>query len=125
MSQGEWDPWNFRTPSGADLQPENLLGFDVHAKDGHVGKVDAAHTDEDASRIVVDAREWFPGGQVVLPAGTVERIDMDESVVYVGLTKEQIRNAPRPEQIETDDPEYRSRAGFFFAPFFGRSGRVT
>lgn len=124
MPQSDWDPWNFRTPGAAELQPENLLGFDVQATDGHVGKVDAAHTDEDASRIVVDAREWFPGGHVVLPAGTVERVDMDESVVYVDLTKEQIKNAPRPEQIETDDPDYRNRAGLFFAPIFG-SGRIT
>lgn len=123
MPDVDWDPWNFRTPGGTKLQPENLLGFDVQATDGHVGKVDAAHTDEDASRLIVDAREWFPGGQVVLPAGTVERIDMDESVVYVDLTKEQIRNSPRPEQIETDDPDYRTQAGVFFAPFF-RAGRA-
>jgi len=119
MSEGTWDPWTFRSSSETPLAPENLIGFTVHATDGAIGKVDDAASDEEASRIVVDTHPWLPGGHVVLPVGTVERVDLDNSDVYVDLTKDQIRDAPSPSQMDERTPgteaSYRDRA----APYFG------
>ncbi|MEU3727595.1 PRC-barrel domain-containing protein [Streptomyces sp. NPDC031705] len=85
--------WGYRETSGR-LQGADLSGFKVEAVDGSIGKVDK-HSDEAGSAyIVVDTGPWIFGKEVLLPAGTVSRIDVDEEKIYVDRTKEQIKNAP-------------------------------
>lgn len=85
--------WGYRETSGR-LRGVDLTGFKVEAVDGSIGKVDK-HSDEAGSAwIVVDTGPWIFGKEVLLPAGTVSRIDVDEERVYVDRTKEQIKNAP-------------------------------
>jgi len=66
----------------------------VHATDGDIGKVDEASDEVNASSIVVDTGPWIFGRRVVLPAGTVERVDDEEQEIYVDLTKDQIKDSP-------------------------------
>ena len=61
--------WTFRTPSFQ----KDLVGFDVEALDGDVGKVDGASTEAGDSYIVVDTGPWILGRKVLLPAGTIRR----------------------------------------------------
>ena len=70
------------------------VGYHVHATDGDIGKIDEASDDAGSSRLVVDTGPWIFGRKVVLPAGTVQRVDDDEEKVYVDLTKDQIKNSP-------------------------------
>ncbi|EFL19246.1 PRC-barrel domain-containing protein [Streptomyces sp. C] len=85
--------WGYRETSGR-LQGVDLSGFKVEAVDGGIGKVDR-HSDEVGSAyLVVDTGPWIFGKEVLLPAGTVSRIDVDEEKIYVDRTKEQIKNAP-------------------------------
>ncbi|WP_406511129.1 PRC-barrel domain-containing protein [Streptomyces sp. NBC_00161] len=85
--------WGYRETSGR-LQGVDLSGFKVEAVDGGIGKVDK-HSDEAGSAyIVVDTGPWIFGKEVLLPAGTVSRIDVDEERIYIDRTKEQIKNAP-------------------------------
>ncbi|MEU9148603.1 PRC-barrel domain-containing protein [Streptomyces sp. NPDC048349] len=85
--------WGYRETSGR-LQGVDLTGFKVEAVDGGIGKVDK-HSDEAGSAyIVVDTGPWIFGKEVLLPAGTVSRIDVEEEKIYVDRTKEQIKNAP-------------------------------
>lgn len=68
MSDYTWEPWNFRDPESAMLEGQELTGFEVHATDGHIGKVDEASTEVGASQIVVDTGPWIFGRKVLLPA---------------------------------------------------------
>ena len=66
----------------------------MHATDGDIGKIDEANDEVGAGWIVIDTGPWIFGHTVILPAGTVSRVDDDERKVYIDLEKDQIKNAP-------------------------------
>ena len=79
--------WTYRT--AVVLEPAvELTGFRVEARDGSIGKVDESTADAGKSYIVVDTGPWIFGRKVLLPAQTVERIDLDEKAVFVDRSKE-------------------------------------
>jgi hypothetical protein len=92
----------------------DLTGFDVEAADGSIGKVDEA-TQDGESYIVVDTGVWIFGKKVLLPAGTVDRVDRDEEKVYVDRTKDEIENAPEFDKDSYRDDGYRSAVGDYYA----------
>lgn len=98
--------WNYRTDlvGGVDV----IVGFDVEASDGHIGKIDVASTVADRQSIVVDTGFWIFGKKRMIPAGMVENINYDDHKVFVAMTKDQVKGAP--EHVEDDH----------FAPEFDR-----
>jgi len=118
MTSGAWDPWTFRDIESA-TSGDALTGFEVHATDGHIGKVDEASTEVGASRIVVDTGPWIFGRKVLLPAACIERIDWDDEKVFVDRTKEQIKNSPELGEGSTwSDPEYRDNIGSYYGGLY-------
>ena len=82
--------WMFRK----DLVPTHeIVGFEVEARDGKIGKIDEM-TDEVDARRGGRHRPWIFGRKVVIPAGAIERIDLNEKKVHVAMTKDQIKNSP-------------------------------
>ena len=63
-----WDAWTYRTSAARTAQSADIVGYEVHATDGHIGKVDEATYDVGASQIVVDTGPWIFGRKVLLPA---------------------------------------------------------
>ena len=63
--------------------------------------------DVGSSYIVVDTGPWILGRKVLLPAGVIQEIDLDNRKVEVRLTKGQIKNSP---EIDVDAEDYRSDA---------------
>ena len=104
--------WTFTvaTPPNVDL-----TGFKVEARDGSIGKVDEATHEAGGSFIVVDTGPWIFGKKVVLPAGVIDRIDLENNRVTVRLTKDQIKGSPEydAETYRTDD--YRTRLGSYYS----------
>jgi hypothetical protein len=83
------DVWTYR--STVTVEPAmDLTDFKVEARDGSIGKVDESTADAGKSYIVVDTGPWIFGRKVVLPAQTIERIDLDGGSVFVDRTKDQI-----------------------------------
>ncbi|MFB7277350.1 PRC-barrel domain-containing protein [Streptomyces hydrogenans] len=117
--------WSYSTESG-HLAGTDLIGWKVEASDGHIGKVDK-HSDEvDDSYLVVDTGVWIFGKEVLIPASAVHRIDLEEHVLYLALSKEQVKNAPEfVSEKHLADRQYREdiaqhyRAG---GPFPGGMG---
>jgi len=93
----------------------DLTGFDVEAVDGSIGKVDEATQDAGESYIVVDTGVWIFGKNVLLPAGTVERVDRDDEKVYVDRTKDEIENAPEFDKDHFREDAYRSTVGDYYS----------
>ncbi|MFB7648843.1 PRC-barrel domain-containing protein [Streptomyces sp. NPDC056085] len=115
--------WGYRETSGR-LAGADLTGYKVEATDGSIGKVDK-HSDEVGSAyIVVDTGPWIFGKEVLLPAGTIERIDADEQKIYVDHAKEQIKNAPEFDRDKhLGNSGYNEELGTYYgtgAPFGGR-----
>ncbi|WP_411103056.1 PRC-barrel domain-containing protein [Streptomyces sp. cmx-4-9] len=106
--------WNYgpdsRYPAGA-----RLIGFKVEATDGHIGKVDEHTEDVGSSYIVVDTGPWIFGKEVLLPAGTIERVDMEGEKIHVSRSKEQIKDAPEYEKDKhRGDASYLGRVGDYY-----------
>ncbi len=86
------------------LRPEHdIVGYDVEATDGGIGKIDEASNVASSSYLVVDTGFWIFGKKRMVPAGVIRRIDDDDRKVYVSMTKEQIKAAPDFEDRDRDD----------------------
>jgi hypothetical protein len=111
------DPWTYGDAGtiGVDMTQElDLTGFSVEATDGGIGKVDEATYETTRSYIVVDTGPWIFGKKVLLPAGVVERVDLDAETVFVNRTKDDIKNAPEFDETMYQDEEYRRRIGTYY-----------
>ena len=95
---------------------EALVGSKVEARDGSIGKVDEATPDTGRAYIVVDTGPWILGRKVVIPAGTIERIDIDDKKIFVALTKDQIKDSPEYDAAKFDEG-YRTRLGTYYEPY--------
>lgn len=111
------DMWTYRTT--VVLEPAvDLTGFKVEAMDGSIGKVDESTADAGKSHIAVDTGPWIFGRKVLLPAQTIERIDLDDRAVYVDRTKEEIKNAPEFDPERGIDPTYEDELGGYYGRYY-------
>lgn len=113
-----WDAWSYRDSVARGPGAGSLVGYHVHASDGDIGKIDEASDEVGTSRIVVDTGPWIFGRKVVLPAGTIQRVDDDDQKVYVDLTKDQIKNSPELDEATADDDAYRASLGSYYGDFY-------
>jgi hypothetical protein len=119
------DPWTYGDADtiGVDATRNlDLSGFSVEAMDGSIGKVDEATYETSRSYIVVDTGPWIFGKKVLLPAGVVERVDLDSETVFVNRTKDAIKNAPEFDEMNYREDAYRSQVGDYYS---GTTGETT
>ena len=112
LDQSTWT-YNQDTYSG-DI---DVVGYEVEAIDGGIGKIDEATYDAGASYVVVDTGPWIFGKKVMLPAGVVDRVDLDAETVFVSRTKDEIKNAPEFDDTSRGDDQYRERLGGYYDRF--------
>ena len=105
--------WSYRDETIGDI---DLTGYSVEAVDGGIGKIDEATYDVGSSYIVVDTGPWIFGKKVMLPAGVVSRVDVDNEHIHVSLTKDEIKNAPEFDEATYRDATYRTG----LADYYGR-----
>jgi hypothetical protein len=109
------DLWTYRDTT---IGTTDLTGFKVEAMDGSIGKIDEASNEVGASYLVIDTGPWIFGKKVLLPAGTVDRIDTAEETVFVDRTKDEIKDAPEFDESRYRDTDYREELG----GYYGRGG---
>jgi uncharacterized protein YrrD len=75
-----------------------VTGYDIQATDDSIGHVHDFIFDDESWAIrylVVDTRNWWPGGKKVLLATRwIDRVDWADKTVYTLLTRDQVRNSP-------------------------------
>ncbi|MEU6947446.1 PRC-barrel domain containing protein [Streptomyces sp. NPDC046316] len=100
------DLWSYGRLCG-HVAGTDLTGWRVEAGDGHVGEVDE-HADEVGDAfLVLDAGTWI-FGKLLIPAGAVTRIDAEERTIHLGMSKEQVEDAPQfLSDKDRADPQYR------------------
>ncbi len=111
------DMWTYR--DSASLVNTDISGFKVQAIDGEIGSIDEATWGAGASSLVVDTGPWIFGKKVMLPAGVIDRIDVEGQRVHVHRTKDEIQNAPEFDQDRYTDDAYRTDLG----TYYGEGGR--
>ena len=76
------------------MTQKEIVGYDVEAIDGSIGKIDGATLETDSGHIVVDTGPWIFGKKVMLPVGVLKSADHEDEKVFVNRTKDEIKNAP-------------------------------
>ena len=116
------DIWTYGTAE--PLGDIDVTGYSVEATDGGIGKVDEATYEVGSSYVVVDTGPWIFGKKVLLPAGVIQNVDLDEQKVYVNRTKDEIKDSPEFDETTYRDPIYRDQVGSYYGRG-GRSGDIT
>jgi hypothetical protein len=108
------DIWVYR-----ETVPEiDLSGYHVEALDGELGKIDSATFEIGGDVIIVDTGPLVFGRHVVLPVGTIERVDTDARRIYVDRTKDELKHAPEYDPSGYAEQEYRIRLGEYYSPYY-------
>jgi hypothetical protein len=117
-----FDAWNYR--EDADVgDGSDLVGYRIEAIDGHIGKIDETSALVDERYLVVDTGPWIFGKKVMLPAGTVNRVDQLDQKVYVDRTKSQIKEAPEFDTDSYGTPDYRDKVAGYYGSTYGDGPR--
>jgi hypothetical protein len=106
------DIWAY--PDYETLANTDISGFSVEALDGSIGKVDESSFAMDGGYIVVDTGPWIFGTKAMLPAGVIDRVDIDDRRVWVNRTKDEIKNAPEFDESTYRDTQYRTDLGGYY-----------
>jgi hypothetical protein len=104
------------TPPSADphLRSANQTkGYQLEATDGSIGRVEDFLVDEKTWQIrylVVDTRNWWPGGNVVVAPQWIREVNWETRAVVVDLTREQIKaSPPYGDAVSLIDPDYAAK----------------
>ncbi|MFE3323412.1 PRC-barrel domain-containing protein [Streptomyces sp. NPDC059176] len=97
----------------------SLVGYTVVATDGPIGTVDEATEELGSTYVVVDTDPWISGRHVLIPAGTVVRVDRHEEKLLVNRTREEIKDSPEydPEQHHGNS-HFREDVADYYRPFY-------
>jgi len=108
--------WMYNKDLGFTADQADLVGYDVEATDGHIGKVDKASTKTDRHHLVVDTGFWIFGKKRMVPAGLVTKVDTNDGRLWIGMTKDQIKAAPDFDDVERrySDDDYDSEFGRYY-----------
>jgi len=105
----------------ASVPPEDMhlrssaavTGYDIQASDGSIGHVKDFLFDGASWAVrylLVDTRNWWPGGKKVLLATPwIDRIDWAEKTVYTTLTRAQVKASPEYEETTPISRDYEQR----------------
>ncbi|MFF0549647.1 PRC-barrel domain containing protein [Streptomyces sp. NPDC004311] len=109
-----FDIWGYPPEAGYQAGTD-IVGYKVEATDGSIGKISKHSEEVGASYLVVDTGAWIFGKHVLLPAGTISLIDAVEEKVYVGRTKDQIKDAPEFDASKYGgEPSYLEQFGKYY-----------
>jgi hypothetical protein len=82
----------------------DLADYEISATDGNIGKVRGFYFDTESFEIhylVVDTGRWLPGRTVLISPVELGKPDIEEKLLPVNLSMEQIKNSPA---IDEDAP---------------------
>ena len=119
MSTQNRNMWEYQSSLGSELGPQaGLVGYQVHATDGDIGKIDEASTETSRRYLVVDTGFWIFGKKRLIPAGVVASVDHRDRKVSVSMTKDQIKQAPDyDDAMTTADDAYYDKYSSYYTPF--------
>lgn len=95
-----------------------MVGYEVEATDGRIGKIDESSADAGSAYVVVDTGWWILGKKRLIPAGVIQRVDDDDERVFIQMTKDEVKSAPD----FTDD--HRSRRDDDYDNYYAPYGRA-
>jgi len=105
------DLWTYKDTSW--MSDGDLVGYDVEASDGSIGKIDEVTNEAGAASIVVDTGPWIFGKKRLIPAGAVMAVNHESETVTIGMTKDQIKSAPDYEASAWDEDSRTRHSDYY------------
>ncbi len=94
----EADPTDKRSNDGLHLRStQNVTGYNIHATDGEIGHVTDFIFDDQTWQIlyfVVDTNNWLGGKKVLIKVKHVNKMEWDDSKVFVNVSIEDVKTSP-------------------------------
>ena len=92
---------------------KDVTGYNIAGTDDEIGHVEDFICDDEVWAIrylLVDTRNWWPGGKkVLLATHWIDRIDWTDSSVQTSLTRQQIKDSPEYDESLPLDRDYETR----------------
>jgi len=88
---------------------KRVTGYHIHTLNGEIGHLEDFIVDDEQwniSYFIVDTRNWLAGRKVLILPKWINKIDWDENMVYVNLTKEKIEDSPEFDFSQPIDRNY-------------------
>jgi hypothetical protein len=89
-----------------------VIKYHVHATDGMIGHVDDFIIDDEnwaIKYIIVDTHNWLPGRKVLISLKLIENLNWAESIAYIKLTRESIKNGPEFDPSSPISEDYENK----------------
>jgi PRC-barrel domain len=96
---------------------ETFTGSDIEATDGEIGHVAGFVVDDEAwaiRYIEVATRNWWPGKKVLVAPEWIELVSWADSKVFIGLSREAIKNGPEYVESVPITREYENRLHLYY-----------
>jgi sporulation protein YlmC with PRC-barrel domain len=85
----------------------SMIGYEIRASDGDLGKVDEFYFDDETwtvRYIVVETGNWLSGRKVLISPVAFGKPELESRTISVNLTSAKVRSSPN---IDTEQPVYR------------------
>ncbi len=99
-----WDP-NLRSI-------HHVRGYHIQSTDEAIGHVYDFLIDEsswDIRYLIIDTNKWLPGKKVIVSPEWINKISWNDSLVFVDLSLESIKNSETYDEVGIIDREYETR----------------
>jgi hypothetical protein len=108
-----WE-WGVKEPGDPHLRSSAaVIGYHIEATDGDIGHVEDFLVEDSTWAIrymIVDTRNWWPGGKRVLVSPEwIERVEWSDAKVHVGVTRERIKESPEYDSLDPVARDYEAR----------------
>ncbi|MBU0995924.1 MAG: PRC-barrel domain-containing protein [Proteobacteria bacterium] len=101
---------------------KEVKGYKIEASDGNIGHVEDFILEDKTwalRYVVVDTRNWLPGGKkVLLSLNWVKKVNWELSTLFLDISKEQAENSPEFDPEQPVNIEYETRLyDYYGRPF--------
>jgi hypothetical protein len=129
IPESEKDPGNQETENHLRSLKE-VTGYDIKANDGNIGHVEEFIMDDETwalRYVVVDTRNWLPGGKkVLLPLKWAESVRWEGAEFEVNLDKADIETSPEFDPEKPINLEYEAQVyDYYGRPFDAKIDKVV
>ena len=104
--------WDYQ--EGVGRADREVVGYDVEATDGSIGKIDEASDEAGSAYLVVDTGFWIFGKKRMIPAGCRRAGRPPDRKVYVAMSKDEIKAAP---DFSDQDRDVSDCYDMYYEPF--------